>query len=57
MPKESERALARLDSAMPEYLPPCYWTSCAFSPEQTTIVHQYPFGRRSDRVHGQRASR
>jgi hypothetical protein len=34
-----------LDTAMPEYLPPCYWTSCAFAPHQTKVVHHHPFGR------------
>ena len=34
-----------LDAAMPAYLPPCYWTSCAFASHQTKVVHQHPFGR------------
>jgi hypothetical protein len=32
-----------LDAAMPAYLPPCYWTSCAFAPHQTKVVHKHPF--------------
>jgi hypothetical protein len=34
-----------LDAAMPGYLPPCYWTSCAFAPHHTKVVHQHPFGK------------
>jgi hypothetical protein len=37
-----------LDTAMPEYLPPCYWTSCAFARHQTKVIHQHPFGRYQD---------
>lgn len=34
-----------LDVAMPEYLPPCYWTSCAFAAHRTKVVHEHPFGK------------
>ena len=33
-----------LDSALPDYLPPCFWTSCAFATEETKTVHRHPFG-------------
>ena len=33
----------RLDALMPDYLPPCYWSSCAFSTEPTEVVHVHPF--------------
>src|SRR5262245_52160140 len=33
---------------MPQYLPPCYWTSCAFASRKAKIVHQHPFGRYQD---------
>lgn len=28
---------------MPDYLPPCYWSSCAFSTTPTEVVHVHPF--------------
>ncbi|HXR75393.1 MAG TPA: ATP-dependent RecD-like DNA helicase [Bryobacteraceae bacterium] len=37
-----------LDAAMPAYLPPCYWTSCAFASHQTKVVHKHPFTRYQD---------
>jgi hypothetical protein len=33
----------RLDSLLPTYLPPCYWSSCAFSTEPTNVIHAHPF--------------
>ena len=33
----------RLDSLWPNYLPPCYWSSCAFSVQPTQVVHVHPF--------------
>jgi exodeoxyribonuclease V alpha subunit len=42
---EIGRAGKPLDAAMPAYLPPCYWTSCAFASHQTQVVHQHPFGK------------
>src|SRR5262249_15060871 len=32
-----------LDVLLPGYLPPCYWSSCAFSPRPTNVVHSHPF--------------
>lgn len=42
-----------LDSLYPEYLPPCYWTSSAFSALPTNAVHDHPFSRFRDskRIH------
>jgi ATP-dependent exoDNAse (exonuclease V) alpha subunit len=33
---------------MPDYLPPCFWTSAAFSPTGQKIVHQHPFRQYED---------
>lgn len=38
----------KLDSLMPAYLPPCFWTSSAFSPHDTKIVHRHPFENYKD---------
>ena len=46
---EVEFAGKKLDSAMPEYLPPCFWSSCAFSEKATTIIHRHPFGTLRDK--------
>jgi ATP-dependent exoDNAse (exonuclease V) alpha subunit len=35
----------RLDTLLPNYLPPCYWSSAAFSPEIHTVIHNHPFQR------------
>jgi len=43
--QEVSREGEALDAAMPGYLPPCYWTSCAFASREAKIVHQHPFGR------------
>lgn len=40
---ELEKPQARLDSALPDYLPPCFWTSCAFADSLTKTVHRHPF--------------
>ena len=32
-----------LDVQSPEYTPPCYWSSNAFSPITNQIVHTHPF--------------
>lgn len=32
-----------LDVLMPEYLPPCYWSSNAFSANSIDVVHAHPF--------------
>src|SRR4051812_14198251 len=42
---DRERPGAPLDDQMPEYLPPCYWTSAAFSGAAVQIVHKHPFGK------------
>ncbi len=38
-----EKAGEKLDSALPDYLPPCFWTSCAFATDETKTVHHHPF--------------
>jgi hypothetical protein len=40
---EQPKAKARLDVLLPDYIPPCYWTSAAFSPQKTEVVHLHPF--------------
>jgi hypothetical protein len=35
---ESGKGGKPLDAAMPEYLPPCYWTFCAFARHETEVV-------------------
>jgi exodeoxyribonuclease V alpha subunit len=32
-----------LDSLMPGYLPPCYWSSAAFATKPVSVVHVHPF--------------
>lgn len=39
----------KLDSKLPEYLPPCFWTSCAFSAKSTKVIHRHPFGYLRDK--------
>jgi exodeoxyribonuclease V alpha subunit len=34
-----------LDVLMPEYLPPCYWTSAAFSTSKIKAAHDHPFSK------------
>ena len=46
---ERENAGDKLDSALPDYLPPCFWTSCAFAKEETKTVHHHPFGNLKDK--------
>ena len=41
---EQATAGAKLDATLPDYLPPCFWSSCAFADEATTTVHRHPFG-------------
>lgn len=41
--QETGSAGQSLDVLMPEYLPPCYWTSCAFSDTPKDVVHNHPF--------------
>ena len=40
---QSEKPRAKLDAAMPEYLPPCFWSSCAFADASTQVAHRHPF--------------
>lgn len=35
----------KLDESLPDYLPPCFWSSCAFSNSKTSIVHRHPFSQ------------
>src|SRR5215467_10007472 len=35
--KETGKKGELLDVAMPDYLPPCYWTSCAFASRKAKI--------------------
>ena len=44
LPVELEKAGERLDTALPDYLPPCFWSSCAFAYTATKTVHRHPFG-------------
>lgn len=37
-----------LDASMPEYLPPCYWSSAAFADHGTNVVHMHPFSQYQD---------
>jgi len=37
-----------IDNLLPKYLPPCYYTSAAFSPKKHTVIHQHPFKRFED---------
>jgi exodeoxyribonuclease V alpha subunit len=48
MEQEMAKEGKQLDAALPDYLPPCYWTSCAFAPGKTTIVHRHPFKQYQD---------
>jgi hypothetical protein len=32
-----------LDALMPNYLPPCFWSSAAFSDRPNTVMHTHPF--------------
>ena len=41
---EREKAGEKLDAGLPDYLPPCFWTSCAFATDETKTVHRHPFG-------------
>jgi exodeoxyribonuclease V alpha subunit len=45
---ESAHAGAKLDAALPDYLPPCFWTSSAFASEPTEALHRHPFIRHRD---------
>lgn len=47
---ESSHPGERLDALLDDekYIPPCYWSSCAFAKSATTIVHEHPFRNFSD---------
>ena len=45
----AETSCAKLDAALPDYLPPCFWTSCAFAENKTKAVHRHPFGYLKDK--------
>ena len=50
---EMETAGERLDTVLPDYLPPCFWTSCAFATEETKTVHRHPFRKyKSKKIDG-----
>lgn len=40
---------SKIDSLLPNYIPPCYWSSNAFSPESADIVHTHAFQKYKDR--------
>lgn len=40
---EEKHAGQPLDALMPNYLPPCFWSSAAFSDRTNTVVHTHPF--------------
>lgn len=46
--KEALNQGKEIDSLLPEYLPPCYWTSAAFSPRKRAVIHQHPFQQFED---------
>jgi hypothetical protein len=41
---EADHSCQPLDTLGEKYLPPCYWTSCAFGKPSTKVVHRHPFG-------------
>jgi len=47
---EAAHAGKPLDTAMPDYLPPCYWTSAAFAKSPLKVMHQHPFPGLEDKV-------
>ena len=48
---DMEEPGAGLDARMPTYLPPCFWTSCAFAARETRVVHRHPFQNLKDKKH------
>lgn len=40
---DKEKSRDPLDAGLPDYLPPCFWTSSAFAKDATNIRHQHPF--------------
>lgn len=45
---DCERPCAALDADLPNYQPPCFWTSSAFAPEATKVLHRHPFPQYRD---------
>lgn len=45
---DCERPCVALDADLPEYQPPCFWTSSAFSPQPTRTLHRHPFSQYRD---------
>ena len=45
--RNDEKELAsigqKMDNLLPEYMPPCYWTTAAFSSASHKIIHEHPF--------------
>lgn len=39
-----------LDGLLPDYLPPCYYTSCAFADRKTSVIHAHPFLKLRDTI-------
>lgn len=42
---ECEKPCMALDAALPDYQPPCYWTSAAFASAPTKTLHRHPFSK------------
>lgn len=51
---ERDHAGQKLDASLPEYLPPCFWSSCAFAEGETETVHRHPFAhyRKHKQING-----
>ncbi len=45
---DCERPCAALDADLPDYQPPCFWTSSAFAPQPTKVMHRHPFPQYRD---------
>lgn len=46
---ESEREGQSLDVLVPDYIPPCYWSSSAFSAKTKKAFHAHPFKNHRDK--------
>lgn len=40
---EAEHAKEKIDKFLPEYIPPCFWSANAFSPNPAEVVFRHPF--------------
>lgn len=40
----------KIDSLLPEYIPPCFWSSNAFSNDSANVVHAHPFKKYRDKI-------